>query len=397
MTCFCNAPASTLPQLVPPEPLRIRAIPPQLSDLARLLGLSNMGGDMMMRADLRLSQVLPDMPPDSWMRTTLSATMPRLQLPRHLPFGPGPLISATLQLSLFARVFPITDPKRLIAAIRQAMASFAQTTLPAARPLLAMVTPDFLRLTDAARITLTLRKQGLCPLALSGVDPQFSLGEGLAEPRETYTGAMHAAVRISSQPIQPFAMTPAQVRLAAHFAGMAGLPMAHEPLNLPPASDPSFPTAAQALIRALSAIPMPPLPLSPDKLLEMAGVLEAIDTIKEAFGQDALEPTGTTRINAMLRYVERLTLPRLGPAVFLNEQIALLPPFDMVETGAMAARSSSATLAASMTGGVPNLAFAPALDAINALIATMSNALGMNPLGPCTACEFPIDNFLPAA
>lgn len=383
-------------QLPPPEPLRIRAVPPQLADLARLLGLDPAAGSQMMRADLRMASALPDMAPDTWMRATLSAKMPHLQLPRALPFGPGPLVSVMLRLGLAGRIFPLTDPARLIAALKQTMASFAQTTLPATKPLMAMATPSFANLTQAARLTLSLRQQGLCPLALAGVDMSFSMSQGLDEPRGTYAQAMRVAVNVASQPIQPFAMTMDQVRLATHFAGMAGLNTLHEPLNLPPASDPTFPTAAQMLMRALSAIPMPPLPMTPTELLELAGILDAIDAIKQAFGQDALTPAGTARVNAMLRYVGQLRLPGIGPLMAIQEQIDLLPDFDMVQSGAMAATSALPTLATSMTAPVPDLAFMPALDALGALGAVLENLLDQSPFGPCTACDFPIDNFLPA-
>ena len=392
MPCFCYAPTQTLLSLPPTPPLRIVAIPPQLAQLAQLLGLEPAAAASA-RADMRLAQALPDTTPDAWMRMTLRARAPGIPLPLALPSGAGPLVSALAKVRLYARLYPMGATDRLIAEIRQALASFAAGPGRAAAPLRAMVTPDFLRLTEAARATLALRAQGLCPLALAGVDGQFVISENLDDPRSTYASAMRLAVGASAMTPRPFALSPAQAQLAGHFAAMAQLDTLHEPLGLPPLHDPGFPSAATAMINALAQIPAPRLPLSPAAMLDLAGVMEAIDTIKQAFGDDALTHAGTARVNAMLRYVARLSLPRPGAALALQEQLDLLPPFETVEQGAQAARASAAGLAASMVAKVPDIPLTPVLDALTAVAATMERLF---PPG-AHACDFPIEDFLPAS
>ena len=357
MPCFCYAPTQTLLSLPPTPPLRIVAIPPQLAQLAQLLGLEPAAAASA-RADMRLAQALPDTTPDAWMRMTLRARAPGIPLPLALPSGAGPLVSALAKFRLYARLYPMGATDRLIAEIRQA-----------------------------------LRAQGLCPLALAGVDGQFVISENLDDPRSTYASAMRLAVGASAMTPRPFALSPAQAQLAGHFAAMAQLDTLHEPLGLPPLHDPAFPSAATAMINALAQIPAPRLPLSPAGMLALAGVMEAIDTIKPAFGDDALTPAGTARVNAMLRYVARLSLPRPGAAMALQEQLDLLPPFETVEQGAQAARASAAGLAASMVAKVPDIPLTPVLDALTAVAATMERLF---PPG-AHACDFPIEDFLPAS
>lgn len=395
MPCFCCTPADALTALAPPEPLRIRAIPPQLSQLADILALDDPGSGA--RADMTLAQALPDMGAEAWMRATMQASAPSMTLPRRLPMGAGPLVSAVMKLGLQGSMFPFAQPDRLIAAIRQTLVSFAAGPLPAAAPLMAMKTPQFDRLTAAARLTLALRAQGLCPLALAGVDGQFVVAESLGDPRAAYTSAMHLAVDLSQAPIQPFAMSSDQVALAGQFAAMAGMDTMHEPLGLPPANTAGFPSAAMELLNDLASIPMPRLPMSPAAMLDLAGVLEATATIQRAFGDDALTPAGTARINAMLSYVARLSLPDAGAALAMQGQVDMLAPFETIQSGATVARACGATLAASMTAAPPDLPMGPALDGMSALGAVMEHALGRSPFCADDGdCDFPIDSFLPA-
>ncbi|WP_428926743.1 hypothetical protein [Marinibacterium sp. SX1] len=397
MPCLhCQTPPDALTGLIPTDPLSIHVIPPQLADLARLLHLEA-PADSTLRADVQMAATLPDMPPEAWMRATLQAHGPTL--PRALPIGAGALVSAVLTLGLQARLFPLADPALLIAHLRQVLVSFAAGPLSAAAPLMAFgASPHFARLTDAARITLDLRSQGLCPLALSGVDGQFVLAEQLGEPRAAYGAAIDTALSLAAHPPAPFALSPAQVDLALHFAAMAGLDSAHEPLGLPPLSDPGFPTAAQAMMQALAAVPMPRMSLPPQDMLALAGVLEAIATIRQAFGPDALTPAGIGRVNAMLSWATRLHLPALpGPALLVQAQLDMLPPWDDVQAGARAAVDCSATLSASMCAAPPALPVAPALDALGALGAVMEHALGFSPFcQPGQPCKYPLKDFMAA-
>lgn len=395
MPCFCCTPADALTALVPPAPLQVQAIPPQMAQLTGLLGLEDPSSGE--RSDVKLAGALPDMGAEAWMRATMEATAPQVTLPRRLPMGAGPLVSAVMKLGQQGSMFPFAAPDRLIASIRQTLVSFSAGPLSAAGPLMAMKTPEFDRLTAAARMTLSLRAQGFCPLALAGVDQQFVLAEGLDDPRSTYTAVMHTAVDLSAHP-QPFAMSSDQVGLAGQFAAMAEMGTMHDPLGLPPSSDAGFPSAAMELLTDLSSIPMPRMEMSPGAMLELAGVLEATDTIHQAFGSDALTPAGTARVNAMLSYMGHMSLPDAGAAMAVQSQVDMLPPFDAIQSGAMAARSSGATLAASMTASPPALPMGPALDAMSALGAVMEHALGRSPFcADETDCSYPISDFMPAA
>ncbi|MEM8739985.1 MAG: hypothetical protein AAGE13_00705 [Pseudomonadota bacterium] len=390
MTCFCLTPTHNLRTLLPSAQFRIDPIPPQFRRLPMLLDLS--AGT---RLDLRLSRLLPDLDPDAWMRMTLGAAAPQTPLPLALPFGAGPLMSATMRLSFCATMFPLGNLERLIAGIKQALASFAAGMVPMAVPLRALVTPDWLRLVEAARITLALRGLGLCPLALSGVDGQFVLRDGLDNPRDVYTNGMRLAARLSMGRLPAFALSPAQVQLAAHFAASAHLPSAHESLGLPPVNDPAFPSAAAALLAALSRLPMPHLPMSLADMLDLAGILEGLEAIHLAFGEDALTPAGINRINLMLRYCTRLDLPRLGAGLAVQGQINMLPPFDMIESGATGLNGAAFNIASTMGWQVPDLPIGPLFDALSALAAVLERLMGQSPFGGCGVCDFPIERFLP--
>ena len=53
------------------------------------------------------------------------------------------------------------------------------------------------------------------------------------------------------------------------------------------------------MLSGLAAITASHLPI--DKLLALASKLETLNTIKAAFGEDALTPAGIARVNTMLK------------------------------------------------------------------------------------------------
>ena len=100
----------------------------------------------------------------------------------------------------------------------------------------------------------------------------------------------------------------------------------------------------------------------------------------------------------MLSWATRLHLPTLpGPALLVQAQLDMLPPWDDVQAGARAAVDCSATLSASMCAAPPALPVAPALDALGALGAVMEHALGFSPFcQPGQPCKYPLKDFMAA-
>lgn len=421
MPSFCTIPPQAVAGLVPPEMPQVGPTPVQLEQLNQLiqkikfemagtpgLGAPVLGGPMPaggggvvpmapsapkivgpalaeLRPDLKLAQALPNLTPEEWMAQALEATAPDIPLPIPLPAGPGPLIAQAMKFALAAGKFPLGDPEALFEDIQGTLQCLSGGPGLAAPALDVLNTPDFKNMTDAARKTLALRQEGICPLDLAGVDDQFRIAEGLDPARPKYQEFIKQVIE-SRPEAMPFAMTSPQVDLANHFAGLAPLEDLPEQLGLPEITAPEFIPELKAQLDGIAGVPLPvPMP-PPEAALAMAQKIEAIEVIKQAFGEDALTPQGASRVNEMLDFMARLNLPESDPkAALLANQLGAVPAFEDVQTGAQIAQKAGPALAQSLASPAPQIPLDPVLAAFTALAAVMEKTLGIDPVSPVGA------------
>ena len=386
MPCFCKSNAATLPGLNATANLSVQAVPPQMMKLLSLLGLQGTASGQA-RADLKLNAMLPAMTPDIYLRATMNAKAPNIALPAILPPGGGGAIS--LMMKLAATGFPLADPRALLAEIQQAVLSLAANVMPQAQAMPKIPGPQMQNITLAAKMTLALRAQGICPMALAGLDYSFEsemeLGEA-GSSRGTCSAALNFAASLPRITLPPFALPLPKLNLAKELALLAPAATAPGDLGLPAFSDPNLMKALMGQLAALSTVPIPNLPISLDELQALADQLSDLATIQEAFGPDALTPAGVARINAMLSYVARLNIPVPLDAQALQMQLDALPKIDDITQGAQAAQSGAVNMAMSMSVQAPPMPVLPTLQSL----AKMAKSLPGLPLGPCNACNFDI-------
>lgn len=380
MPCFCKANSTNL---MPTANLSVQAVPPQMMKLLSLLGLQGTASGQA-RADMKLNAMLPAMTPDMYLKATMAANAPNIALPPILPTDGGGAIS--LMMRLVATGYPLTDPRALLAEVQQAVVSMAKNVLPQAQTIPKIPAPQMQNITLAAKMTLALRAQGVCPMALAGLDfsheAKMELGEA-GGSRGTCSAALNFAAKLPRITMPPFALPLPKVNLARQLALMAPAATAPAAMGLPAVSDPNLMKTLMSQLAALSTIPIPNLPVSLEDLQAMADQLQDLATIQEAFGPDALTPAGIARINAMLSYVARLNIPVPLEAQSLQMQLDALPKIDDVTQGAQATQSGAMNLAASMSVQPPAVPILPTLEALKKLAKSLPGL----PLGPCDACN----------
>ncbi len=383
MPCFCKSNATTIPSLTPTASLSVQAVPQSMMKLLTLLGLQGTAGGQA-RADMKLNAMLPAMTPDMHLRATMAAKAPNIALPAILPPGGGGAISMMMKLA--ATGYPVTDPRAMLAQIQQAVVSLAKNVLPQAQSMPKIPAPQMQNMTLAAKMTLALRAQGICPMALAGLDfsheAKMEVGEA-GGSRGTCSAALNFAAKLPRITMPPFGLPLPKVNLAKQLALLAPAATAPAALGLPPVTDPNMMKALMSQLAALSTIPVPNLPVSLEDLQAMADQLEDLATIQEAFGPDAMTPAGMARVNAMLNYMARLNVPVPLEAQALQMQLDALPKIEDVTQGAQAAQSGAMNLAASMSVQPPAVPIAPTLEALKKL----ADSLPGLPLGPCDACN----------
>ncbi|MEX0327761.1 MAG: hypothetical protein AB3N07_03475 [Ruegeria sp.] len=368
---------------MPTANLSVQAVPPQMMKLLSLLGLQGTASGQA-RADMKLNAMLPAMTPDMYLKATMAANAPNIALPPILPTDGGGAIS--LMMRLVATGYPLTDPRALLAEVQQAVVSMAKNVLPQAQTIPKIPAPQMQNITLAAKMTLALRAQGVCPMALAGLDfsheAKMELGEA-GGSRGTCSAALNFAAKLPRITMPPFALPLPKVNLARQLALMAPAATAPAAMGLPAVSDPNLMKTLMSQLAALSTIPIPNLPVSLEDLQAMADQLQDLATIQEAFGPDALTPAGIARINAMLSYVARLNIPVPLEAQSLQMQLDALPKIDDVTQGAQATQSGAMNLAASMSVQPPAVPILPTLEALKKLAKSLPGL----PLGPCDACN----------
>ncbi|MEM9247436.1 MAG: hypothetical protein AAGB05_01935 [Pseudomonadota bacterium] len=375
MPCFCN---TTLTSMTPTARLSVRAVPPQLKNLLALLDLKPIEGP---RIDEQLGEALPP-GGQSWLQATLSAQMPGFAFPLFPSAGMSLMMTAALKLSVAATLFPLTDPRALLAQLQQAVLSMAQNLAPQMRPLLALPQPSLSNMALAARLTLALRAKGIDPMTLTGVN----VNARFAATMPSYHAAMAISANFAGAAIPPFALPGPQLALAQNLATMAAVGTPGP--GMPALTDPNFISKLKAMMQMLAKMPMPQLKIP----AALPAVMADLDVILEAFGEDALTQAGILRVNAMLNILASWQIPLPLPAAQLSAQLNATPPFPAVMSGMKMAASAGASFGASanLSFGIP-----PILDLME-LLATLSALLTKTLKAPpfCgnVACTLPLDD-----
>ncbi|MEX0309314.1 MAG: hypothetical protein AB3N17_03620 [Tateyamaria sp.] len=379
MPCFCPSQLPNLNGLLPRTSLSVGAVPPQMSNLLGLLGLT--GGTGGVRADLGMGNMLPSMDAKAWMHAQMSAAMPGMPF-----YGMPKLMSMTAQMSAVGASFPMTDSRALLADLKRTLRSMAMQLMPFISSAQAMPALQLSNMVLAARMTLSLRASGLCPMALSGVDMSFSNSEGLGNPRTTLNTAISSAMSMHAPSIPGFGLPFPKLSLAMYLASLAPLATAPTTLGLPHVSNPNFAAMAMSMLSGLASIPA--LPFDLNSLLSDLSRLSDLSAIQQAFGPDAMSSAGILRVQNMLNFMGRLRLPSLPAfALSLAPKLDMLPSLDAVRTGAEVARSGAGTFAASMRFNPSLPVILPFLTLLDALKKLLADTLGTMPTAACPLCQ----------
>ena len=383
MPCFCSLQTQKLSTLMPKANLSVRAVPPQLAQLASLLGIANGPLASPSRADLRMNAKLPSMSSQAWLHSTLSAVRPGIPM---VPNGGPPLMALTARVGAVSGSFPTMNPQALLMELKRTLKSMAVRLMPFNAAAARIPKPQMTNMVMAARLTLGLRAQGLCPMALSQVDMSFSQSQNLGNPTATLKAAIGANARLGATGVPPFALPLSKLNLAMSMAALAPLASLPATSGLPPVSDPNFTSMAMSMLSGLSSLPA--MPIDPTALLNDLMRLSDLSAIEQAFGADAMTPAGVLRVQNMLNFVGRLNLPQVPPvALALQPKLDMLPSMDAVMAGAQVAKMNAPTFASALrfTPGLPPIL--PLLEAINAFRAVLADALGAPPAGACGTCK----------
>ena len=173
MPCYCSSQSLPMSSLMPTASLSVSAVPPQMPNMIAMLGLGAAEAApaaAASRIDLRMSALLTPMLGQSW-------------LPSVMP----PLISMTAMMAPLAAMFPMDDLNALIAELKQSLASLTEHFQPILSSVARLPKLPMLNMVMAARMTLSLRARGLCPMALSGLDHSFATRMGFAPAMPTST------------------------------------------------------------------------------------------------------------------------------------------------------------------------------------------------------------------
>lgn len=376
MPCFCPPMMPSLSGLMPSGSLSVSAVPPQMPHLIDLLGLTG-GSAGASRLDMQMAPLLPKLSAQAYFQGIFAGPM----MPSNGPL----LMSLTARLGAVAGTFPMMDFKGLMADLRLTLRSLAGFLFPMMARMQSIPSIHIGNMTMAARLTLSMRSLGLCPLALSGLGMSFSESLNLGDPHTTYNEATRFSGSMKAS-MPRFAVPMPQMGLAVSLAAMAPLATAPATLGLPPVSSVNFSASAMAMLTQLGSIPLPsPLP----NLMADLSRLSDLMTINKAFGPDAMTPAGVARVQNMLSFMGRLNLPGLPIDLSgLQAKLDMLPSIDAVNTGAEVVQSSSASFKSALSFNPSLPLILPVLEAINALKSVLADFLGTSPTGPCGSCQF---------
>lgn len=341
MPCFCNTPA----------------------DAARMR--FNTGMSLLLPTvplSMQLVAALPGLDPAKREDIQIEAAFESMRLPT-INLGGGPLASIALTLSLAVGTFKIDNLPQLEFEMQQSAESFSKNVWPKLGWLTSLKIQPLLNLALAARLALDLQAQGI-------------------DPFNVQAGDLPEAPTSSSF---NFRLTPPQLAMARLLAGLPSLLKMNEALNLPPIGDPESMSSMSHSLNGLAGLSPPSIQIPFPLILKLAMVLESLAKIQEAFGDEALSPSGMSSINAMLSLWARFNIPIPMPALALNTKLEGLPPLDDINLGEKIAGSSGTDFSSSFSP--PKLAILPFLNVMIALHAALKLAVDIEPFDQCASCN----------
>ncbi|MEO0992594.1 MAG: hypothetical protein AAFX62_02175 [Pseudomonadota bacterium] len=322
MVCFCHIPLSHVPASF--AKMNLSFTPPTIPlqmNAALALGFGNS-----MRLDMAIAL---------WMQ---NLRLPSLKLN-------GGLMA---QLKIALGMFDLFDLPKLQAQLALGVQSLKANALPKLAFLAKLNLAAVLQLAMVARLQLALD----------------ALKINLSAWAPTPTMSMRIA---------PFALKPPQLVMGQMLLGVPIALKFSETLGVPVSRLGSH-------FRALASIKPPSLGISVQAMMKICMALEAIMTIKAAFGVNALSPAGLSSIAAKLKLYAGLPLPVIPP---LNLQAKLdgLPSLPDLKLGAGALPPSGLSLQ------LPQIPILPTLNLLATLAITLNANFNISPCGP-GGCAF---------
>ncbi|WP_299963748.1 hypothetical protein [uncultured Roseobacter sp.] len=343
MVCFCKTPAATIPSRISPSfSMALPQVPLQM----------------------QLALAFPAITPENRLDMALSAYLGNLNLPT-LSLPSGGLFQIAPQLALIAGTFPLMDLPALELSLQQMGDTLVTNVWPLTGWLASLKLGPLLNFALAARLVLDLRALGIDAFAMDYTMP---------------------AVQYPGHHFRMSLPRP-QLHMARILMGLPSLFSLTETFQLPTLGENgSFPGMMSAL-QGLAGIKPPKLGISLPQLSKLALVLNALATIKLAFGDIGLSGAGLAPIRAMMRFWGALPFPMPPmPALALHADLDALPSLDSVQLGASMA--TPAMFAPIMGFSMPQIGFLPVANLMLGLGASLQIVLDMEPLDACSLCPF---------
>ena len=367
MTCFCPPRVAPLGALTAPKAnLSVGPVPIQMPKLVAMLGLPMPDSAPAPRVDMKMAALLTPMVGQSWV-----------------PPMPPAMMGKMANLAALAHLLPLEDIGALMEELREMIAALAENVQPVLSQAAHLPKKPMMNMVLAARMTLSMRAQGLCPMDMSGLDSTFAQTNGLQPHPGKMSATMSAARGMGRMP--RFALPIPMQTMAMTLASLGPLESIPTSLALPPISSSQFSGAAMALLAQLARIP--PLPIDASKMLAELSQLTDLAAIQQAFGENAMTPAGVARVQAMLNYMSKLPLPPVPPmALALQPKLDMLPPLPAVEAGARVASLNVQTFNQAASLSPPRVPILSPLMALNALKNVLADILGVEPHSGCAVC-----------
>lgn len=345
MPCFCNLSAEAVNTFVSPQiGIAFPAVP----------------------LSMKLAVALPAMEAHERLDLQIDAHMAGLRLPTFT-MPSGGLMDVALALSMISGTFTLDNIPALELEMQQAADSITNNLWPITGWLTSLSMPKLLNLALMARLVLDLTEMGIDPFALE-MPPPVPLNA-------TY-------VR--------FGLTRPRLEMARFYAGLPTLVSLAATFDIPPIGDTGSISGLGASLNGLASISPPKLGISLPTLSKLAMTLNALATIKAAFGEDALMPSGLERIRFMFKLWSRfpLQIPFPMPALALKAKLDMLPTLEDIQLGETLAGPAASEFGLHGAFSPPKIAIMPVLSLMLALSASMQLALEMDPLDMCSMCPF---------
>jgi hypothetical protein len=295
--------------------------------------------------------------------------MDNVIMPNFEAFGGNMgMINISATLAMVAGSFTIDSLPQFAFEMEQAAESFNHNVWPQLDFLPTFKMQPLLNFSMVARLVIDLEALGIDPFDIQAFPNGAPFHPGFHD--------------------FPFNLTRPKLVMAQFFAGLPNLLTLSETLDLPPIGDSGAMDALHNKLQGLAQLTPPKLIVPLPTIPKMAMVLEALATIKLAFGDDSFSPANLGRIDSMLRLWNSFPIPIPWPALALKAKLDFLPEIEDVRMGIKIASSSDFNrLMPLLAMSRPKLAFAPMITAVMALSASLEMMVELPAFDMCGACN----------